>query len=337
MNVLKPAIWAFCLSGLLLCSDCLWGQQTVGTLPIVSAPAQVEPEVDVNLLQSLLMAKRPDLVFRADDVLTVNVVGIEDYAVKQRVAEDGSIAFPLIGKTQVAGLTTEQLQASIASALAAADMVHRAQVTITSDLRPNEVVSVLGDVVRPGIFPANGSLTLADYLSQANGFVENAGSAQGGSSVASYTVTLVRPTLSAPVRIPLSPRAADAAWGRIPLFAGDQVRVSKVGVIYAVGAFRNQGSYQLKNVSHTTVIDLVALAGGVGFEADSGDTHIVRKSDGKDLVIALKLSRILKGLDPDVVLQADDILFVPTNQLKAAIKGGGPSIIVSLATAALYR
>ncbi len=337
MNFLKPAAIAFCLSGLLLCSDSVWGQQTIGTLPIVSAPAQNEPEVDVNLLQSLLVARRPPVVFRTDDVLTVKVVGIEDYAVKQRVAEDGSIAFPLIGKTQVAGLNTEQLQASIAAALAAADMVHQAQVTITSDLRPNEVVSVLGDVVHPGIFPANGSLTVADYLSQAGGFIESSGSSQGGSSAASYFVTLRRPTLSAPVRIPLSPKAEDAPWARIPLFPGDQVRVNKVGVIYAVGAFRNQGSYQLKNLSHTTVIDLVALAGGVGFEADSGDTHIVRKSDGKDLVIALKLSRILKGKDPDVVLQADDILFVPTNQLKAAIKGGGPSIIVSLATAALYR
>lgn len=337
MNVLKPAAVAFCFSGLLLCSDFVWGQETIKTLPIVSAPAQIEPEIDITLLRSLLVAKRPPLVFRADDILTVNVVGIEDYAVKQRVAEDGSIAFPLIGKIQVAGLTTEQLQASIAAALASADMVHQAQVTITSDLRPNEVVSVLGDVVRPGIFPANGSLTLADYLSQASGFIESAGSTQGGSSAASYVVTLLRSTLSAPVRIPLSPQPADAPWGRIPLFSGDQIRVSKVGVVYAVGAFRNQGGYQLKNLSHTTIIDLVALAGGVGFEADNGDTHIVRKSNGKDLVIALKLSRILKGKDPDVVLQADDILFVPTNQLKAAIKGGGPSIIVSLATAALYR
>ncbi len=337
MNVLKPAVMATCFFGFLLCSVVVRGQQTINTLPIVSAPAQIEPVVDVNLLQSLLVAKRPPLVFHVDDVLTVQIVGIENYAVKQRVAEDGSIAFPLIGKTQVAGLTTEQLQTSIVAALAAADMVNHAQVTITSDLRPNEVVSVLGDVGHPGTFPANGSLTVADYLSQASGFIESSGSVQGGSSAASYIVTLIRPTLSAPVRIPLSPKAADAPWGRIPLFPGDQIRVNKIGVIYAVGAFRNQGSYQLKNMSHTTVIDLVALAGGVGFEADHGDTHIVRKSDGKDLVIALKLSRILKGKDPDVVLQADDILFVPTNQLKAAIKGGGPSIIVSLATAALYR
>ena len=337
MNVLKPAVMTICSLGLLLCSTVVWGQQTIGTLPIVSAPAQTEPVIDISLLRSLLVAKRPPLMFHTDDVLTVQIVGIVDYAVKQRVAEDGSIAFPLIGKTQVAGLTTEQLQASIAAALAAADMVHQAQVTITIDLRPNEVVAVLGDVVRPGIFPANGSLTLADYLSQASGFIESAGGSQGGSSASSYVVTLLRPTLSAPVRVPLSPQAADAPWGRIPLFPGDQIRVSKIGVIYAVGAFRNQGNYQLKNLGRTTVIDLVALAGGVGFEADSGDTHIVRKSNGTDVVIALKLSRILKGKDPDVVLQADDILFVPTNQFKAAIKGGGPSIIVSLATAALYR
>ncbi len=286
-------------------------------------------------LDALLHAKRPPLVFQTDDVLSVQIYGIDTYADKQRVSDDGTIVFPLIGRTQVAGLTTEQLQASIANALGAKGMVRDAQVTVISELRPTGVVSVLGNVTRPGIFPAVGNLTVADYLSQAAGFIESAGSSSSNSP-ASYTVTLFRPSLGVPVRIPLGPQPSDSIWGRIPVFAGDHIRVDKVGVVYAVGAFKVQGGYQLKNSSRTTVAQLIALAGGVGFEAASGDSHIVRKENGQQTLIDINVAKILKGTQPDLTLQPDDILFVPTNELKAAIKGGGPGIVVSVADAALF-
>ena len=260
--------------------------------------------------------------------------GIDTYAEKQRVGNDGTIVFPLIGRVQVAGLTTEQLQASIAQALNDRGMVRDAQVSIISDLRPTEVVAVLGNVTKAGIYPAVGNLTLADYLSQAGGFVESGGG--GPNSPASYTVTLFRPSLGTTARIPLGPQPSDSQWGEIPVFGGDQIRVDKVGVVYAVGAFKTQGGFQLKNSTQTTVAQLIAVAGGIGFEAASGDSHIVRKQNGQQTLIDINVAKILKGTAPDLVLQPDDIVFVPTNELKAVIKGGGPGLIISVATAFLY-
>ena len=316
-----------------------------GTLPMfaqsVNASLPAKPISDSDLpnlaeLQSLLQAKRPPLLFQTDDVITVQVFGIDTYAEKQRVGDDGTVIFPLVGKVQVSGLTTEQLQARLAKALGDMGMVRDAQVTIISELRPTQVVTVLGNVVKPGTFPAVGNLTVADYLSQASGFVESAAGGPSANSPASYTVTLLRPSLSTPVRIPLNPQPSDAPWGRIPLFAGDQIRVDKVGVVYAIGAFRVQGGFQLKNASRTSVIQLVAQAGGVGYEAASGKSHIVRKQNGQQTLIDIDIAKILKGTAPDLVLQPDDILLVPTNQLKAAIKGGGPGVVVALANSALF-
>lgn len=321
----------------LLISGC--ALPTFGQSVNASLPAKLSSDSDLpNFaeLQVLLRAKRPPLIFQTDDVITVQVFGIDSYAEKQRVGDDGTIVFPLIGRTQVAGLTTEQLQAKIAQALGDRGMVRDAQVTIVTDQQPTQVVSVLGNVVRPGTFPAVGNLTLADYLSQASGFIESAGGGPSASSPASYTVTLLRPTLSAAVRIPVGPQPSGTNWGRIPIFAGDQIRVDKVGIVYAIGAFRTQGGFQLKNATRTTVVQLTALAGGIGFEAASGSSHIVRKQDGQQTLIDINVAKILKGTAPDVVLQPDDILFVPTNQLKAAIKGGGPGLIISLATSALF-
>ncbi len=304
-----------------------------------SLPAKSPTDADLPnraQLDLLLQAKRQPLIFQTDDVITVQIYGIDTYADKQRVGDDGTIVFPLIGRTQVAGLTTEQLQARIAQALGDHGMVRDAQVTVISELRPTEVVSVLGNVTKPGIYPAVGNLTLADYLSEAGGFVESSAGTPASNSPASYTVTLFRPSMGAPVRVPLGPQSSDSVWGRIPVFAGDHIRIDKVGVVYAVGAFKTQGGYPLKNSSRTTVIELIALAGGVGFEAASGDSHIVRKENGQQTLIDINVSKILKGTQPDLILQPDDILFVPTNQLKAAIKGGGPSIVVSIADAALF-
>ena len=240
-------------------------------MPIVPATDSAPP--DTAQLQALLIAKRPPVVFRSNDIITVNVAGIEDYAVKQRVSEQGTIVFPLIGRIQVAGLTIEQLQQAITEALKSGGMVRDAQVTIISEERPKEVVSVLGDVGHPGIYPALGDLTVAEYLSEASGFVESVPNSLGGNSAASFNVTLIRPGLDAPVRIPISAKPQDSAWGRIPLFPGDQIRVEKVGIVYAVGAVKAQGSFSLKNSDRTTVTQLIALAGGVGYEADGGGTH----------------------------------------------------------------
>jgi polysaccharide export outer membrane protein len=69
-----------------------------------------------------------------------------------------------------------------------------------------------------------------------------------------------------------------------------------------------------------------------------GDAHIVRTSgSGRSRVLVpVNISQIIKGKSPDIPLTSDDILFVPTNKMKAAIKGGGSSLIVSLASAFLY-
>lgn len=304
------------------------------------APSPAGPQnpsaADSAVLDTLLHAKRPDLLFRTDDVLSVQVYGIKDYAVQQQVAGDGSIAFPLIGKVQVSGLTVEQLQTSLAQKLAQSGMVHDPQVTVTAVSRPSAIVTVAGDVAKPGTFPAYGERTLLDYLSEAGGLNNTAVGSPPVNSPASSTVTLVRPSLALPVIIPLGSDAARSVYGSISVFPGDQIRVSAVGVVYAVGAFKTQGAYSLKNTSPTTVLQLVALAGGIGYEADRKDAHIIRTQDHRKYIFDVNVEGILKGKVADVALESDDILFVPTNAMRAALKNGGASLVVGLASAYIY-
>lgn len=323
----------FLLASLVAMTSLPGDAQFLGQTP--ATPQSAAPP-NQALLDALLHAARPELLFHPDDVLSVQIYGIKDYAVEQQVAGDGSILFPLIGKIHVSGLTVEQLEVELAKQLAQGGMVHDPQVTVTAVSRPSAIVTVAGDVAKPGTFPAYGNRTLLDYLSEAGGLNNSVLGNSPVNSPASSTVTIIRPSLAQAVSIPLGSDAANSTYGNIPLFPGDQVRVGTVGVVYAIGAFKTQGAYPLKNASPTTLLQLAAIAGGIGYEADKKDAHIIRTAGDRRYIVDINVAKVLKGEAADVMLHADDILIVPTNQMKASIKGGGPGVIVSLAAAYLY-
>jgi polysaccharide export outer membrane protein len=327
MRILLPL--AFCLS-----LTPLSGQAQIFAPAPAGDPSSATK--DHALLETLLHAQWPELVFHAGDTLSVQVYGIKDYALQQQVAGDGTVAFPLIGKLKVDGLTVQQTEQLLASALSRSGMVRDPQVTVTAVSRPSTVVTVSGDVVKPGVFPAYVHRTLMDYLSEAGGLVNNLQGNAPTNSVASTTVTLIRPSLGAPVRVPLGSDAANSPYARLPILPGDEIRVGQAGVVYAIGAFKTQGSFPLKNTSPTTVLQLVAMAGGIGYEADRKDAHLIRTEGDLKYILDLNVDAILKGKVADIALKSDDILFVPTNQMKAAIKGGGAGFIVAIASAYIY-
>jgi polysaccharide export outer membrane protein len=293
----------------------------------------LEPPANAAELVVLLAAKRPVLRLHTDDVISVQVFNIHDYAPSERIADDGTVRLPLVGTVSLAGLTTEEAALVIQEKLSGGGFVNEPQVTVSTSAQPSAIVTVSGDVAKPGTFPAYGSLKLMDFISQAGGMVE----VGAVGAAASSTVTLIRPSLDHTVSIPLGPNAADSPYSRLPLFPGDEIRVSRAGVVYAVGAFKAEGVFPLKTSSPTTVLELVAMAGGIGFQADRKDAHIVRTRNGQRYIVDVDVARILKGQSGDVELTPDDILFVPTNEMKAALKGGGSGVLVTLASALVYN
>lgn len=320
------------LSLLVLCA----GMAVACGAQVLEAPPSGASNADDPAMEQLLHAARPPLRFRADDVLTVEVYGIRDYAVERRIGEDGTVLLPFLGKVPVAGQTLTDLELQLERLLAAAGIVRDPQVTVHAVSQPWVVVTVSGDVARPGTFPAFGNLTVIDYLSQAGGLTENLPPGVPANPPANEVVTLIRPSLPAPVSIDLGADARSSPGAKLPVFPGDEIRVAKLGVVYALGAFRTEGAYPLKSATPTTVLQLVALAGGIGYQADKKEARILRSGHTGRQQLDVDVGRILAGKAADLPLQADDIVFVPTNSMKAALKGGGSGVIVSLAAACLY-
>lgn len=312
----------------ILCLVISEGRASLGQYmgPSPSAPFGTEATVDTLELDRLLTVVEPAKVLQVDDVFTIQVYGVKDFNLQRRVGADGTVSLPLIGLLPVRGLTVEQAEQKIADELRSGDFVQEPQVVVTIVSQPSLTVTIVGEVVKPGTFSALGRHSLGDYLAQAGGLRDTASS----------TVTLIRPGHPGPIRVPLGPDPSFSRYAGIAIFPGDEIRVGKVGVFYVVGAFKNQGAYPLKNTTPTTVMNAISLAGGIGYEASSGEARIYRTSNGRRVEINVDAGEIIKGKAEDISLRSDDILFIPTNKMKAAIKGGGASLAVALASAYIY-
>ena len=83
--------------------------------------------------------------------------------------------------------------------------------------------------------------------------------------------------------------------------------------VSVIGCVNNPGKYDMLHEKETTVLQAVAMAGGFSEIADINGTRILRKEDGADRTIYVRVKDITqKGeKDKDIPLKPNDIVFVP--------------------------
>jgi polysaccharide export outer membrane protein len=324
---------------LFLCAVSLTGvAQTVGPAPSVwSAPTHLDSTAELAVLMS---AKENAIPLQKYDLLGIHVYGADALSVKGRIAPDGGIDIPLAGRVELAGLSIDDAQQTIGRLVVDKGLVLTPAVTIEILESPGRVVTIDGEVTKPGVYPVIGDSQLIAAGTVPSSGVRTLGEliglAQGLKDTASSIVVLIRPSLAGPISIPLGNDPNSQMYSALPLFPGDLIRVAHVGQAYVIGAVPKQGPVPLKDYSPTTVAQAVSNAGGMGFQAAENDGYIVRTEGNGRVLLKVKVQKIIEGKAPDIALQNDDILYIPTNQAKAAIKGGATGLIVSLASTYIY-
>jgi len=241
------------------------------------------------------------------DLLEVAVYNVPELTTKARVGSNGDIHLPLIDYVHVAGLTTEEAEGLIQKRLSDGGFVKNPHVSLFVDQYASQGASILGEVARPGVYPVTGQQRLFDLVSAAGGFTEKAGK--------SITVTH-REQPDDPVTVPLSRNVTDNPESNIPVAPGDTIIVRKADLVYVVGDVGRPSGF-LMNDAHLTVLQAIALAGGTTRTANLGGARIIRKGPEGITETLVELKKILRAKAPDVAMQADDILFVPTSAAKA--------------------
>lgn len=128
-----------------------------GTLP---APTRAD----------LAAGDRPYLIGPFDK-LSIDVFGIEDLSKKVQADASGRISVPLAGVIEAAGQTPSELAGEIASRLRGR-YVRDPQVTVNLEETVSQVITVDGEVKKPGLYPVIGRMTLLRAVATADGATE---------------------------------------------------------------------------------------------------------------------------------------------------------------------
>src|ERR1019366_10733682 len=144
--------------------------------------------------------------------------------------------------------------------------VRSEHVTIFLNESANQGVTILGDVARPGIYPALGNRKLYDLISAAGGFTP----------VAAHKVSIIRQHSQSPITVNLPRNLADDLQGNIEIMPGDTITVPRAPIIYVVGDVGHPAGFLVDNGS-LTVLQALALAGGTNRTAKMGGARIIRK------------------------------------------------------------
>lgn len=326
--------WLICALFLMVVAGRFAQAQFSGPAP--GPTTVVNPPVTITTDPAILFPAHRDVYLGTEDLLAVHIYGSPEYAPSARVSQDGSLQLPLIGNVQVEGLTLHQAQALIAQKLVSAGMYRDPQVSIQIMDSPNLIATVVGEL--HGVVPIVGERRLYDVLAAVGG--GGSGFAPGATTVivgggglpstASHVITINRPGVPEPITVDLGTDPAKSSAADIPIFPRDTIIVPRVGVVYLLGAFKIQGAIPLQQNSPMTLMKMAALAGGPGFEGKTSDLRIIRSVGLTRQVVRVDIKKVIDGRDPDPVLQAEDIVFLPTNSMKAAIKSGGIGTLLGI-------
>jgi polysaccharide export outer membrane protein len=287
----------------ILCSIRLMGQTEVkAEVPQPTAPAKQNSAPESRLLPS------SNVKLGVGDLVEVAVFGVPDLSTKTRISGSGDIYLPLIDYIHVADLTTDEAQAVIQKRLEDGGFVRNPHVSIFVDESISQSISLLGEVSRPGPYPATGERRLFDLLSAAGGLTDKAGRA----------VTIERRGPPAEkIQLQISSNLAEDDTSNVEIFPGDTVFVSRAGIIYVVGDVNRPSGFLIED-NNLSVLKALALAGGSTRTSSLGKSKILRQTPNGVHEIPIDLKKVLYAKIPDMPLVKGDVLFIPGSAAKAA-------------------
>jgi polysaccharide biosynthesis/export protein len=324
-------------------SSSLFGQDLdrVGPVPSLTTTEtqakQTQPTTQNVATASTESSVPSDYVIGPEDVLDIKVFDVSDLNQTVRVANDGTIAIPLLGRIKASGLTTDQLRDRLESALGK-NLVQHPQVSVFVQQFQARPVSVVGAVEKPGLYQITGPRNLVEMLSLAGGLAKRT-SAPAGKTVyvtrpAGFKNLNVVPGMKelAPDKIAIDLKAllyTQAEGLNIPIEPRDIIAVSKADVIYvAGGGVRRPGGFLLEDRDSITVVQALAMAEGLIPDAAKRRARIIHTNpDGTHAETYIDVEKIINDKAPDPVLAANDILYVPTSGGKAAARKTAEMIV----------
>lgn len=247
------------------------------------------------------------------DVLSITVYDEKDLSRDSiRVSADGLISFPLVGRIQVGGLTTSEIEKLISKALAKGEYLYDAHISVMVIKYESSKFSVLGAVKAPGNYPLQARETILDGISKAGGVDSEKGEKQDAMII--RTINADKPDES---KIVINLDLQGLLKGKdqisnIPLVDKDVVYIPKENYFFIMGEVKNPGSYAF-NKKDINIVEAISMAGGFSPIASRNKTRIVRSENGAEKIYEVRVDAITKGgkITQAVFIKPNDLIIVP--------------------------
>ena len=277
-------------------------------------------------------------VISPDDVLEVYVMDVAELSRQYRVSPSGKLVMPLLpDPLTAAGLTPSEFSTALAKQLRDRGLVTDPHIVVTIVGSRLKAVSITGAVKMPQIYPVFGKTTLLDVLSQAQGLADDASNLaviSRGSVGAEATGQTMQTVNIKKLLTDINP--AD----NIDVYPGDRITVPHAGIVYVVGAVNKPGGFMIKTSNGMTVLQAMAMAEDATLNSVRSKAVVIRpnpKAPEGHEQIPVNLTLVLAGKQPDLLMLADDILYVPGSAAKRAFRNIGQAALQAATLAVVYR
>jgi polysaccharide export outer membrane protein len=273
------------------------------------------------------LAQKETLLIGPGDTLHVQVYDTPEMEQRGRVTDGGDIPLSFLGDVKVVNMTPGQAAKEIEQRLIASAIMLHPQVTVRVDLYATQNVTVMGQVIKPGVYETDTRRKVVEVLALAGGLTD----------LADRHITVERHGDPDHKFDYYYSNVASTALDDDPMvYPGDTVIVPKVAIVYVLGDVLKPGGYPVNtNNSQMTVLEAISLAGSANHTAAVGKSKLVRKTSNGVQEIDLPVNEIQKGQKPDIALMPDDVVYVPFSFVRN-VAVNGQSILASATSAVVY-
>ncbi len=277
---------------------------------IPDAMSSIDDEASLKILKEWEEKYTKGYPLYPGDLIKFSVLGNPDLTFSTRVPTEGFINYPLVGKLQLLGRTTEQVREDLQKRLGQ-DYLVNPDVTVLIDEYAKKRVYVLGSVKFPKDYelPNGQMITLLQSIALAGGFNDDAEKHQvlifrKRSETSAERLTLPVNTVNLTM----------GGKGKDPLIIPDDVVfIPSREQVFVLGQVNKPGSFTMKADHPVTVSQSIALAGGLTRLSAEQAVRLIRKQqDGTRKTYVVNVGRVLAGHpEEDVQLQPGDTVYVP--------------------------
>lgn len=228
------------------------------------------------------------------DVVRISVYGQEDLYTVSRIDSSNRVSFPLIGEIEIGNVSQSEAERRVENALRDGGYVREPQVTIVIEQQKSRQVSVLGYVNKPAKYSVDQPTTLVEIIAMAGGI------SREGSDIIRL-IQNSRGNQQEQIEIDIRKMLTSGDMSQnMKIESNTTIYVAPMDKFYIYGQVNRPGAYKLE--SGMTVMQAIAVGGGINIKGSSRDLHISRHhEDGS-----------IEEVEADIKtrLQANDVVFI---------------------------